>query len=103
MLFNGEHRKVFIHRSVTLLLYSRRFIMEDEAVGDGDDAPALGGYRGIVRDDDNRRAFRIELCQQRHDLLCRPSVQRACRFVRQQQGRMVDNRTRDRYPLLLPA
>ncbi len=48
-------------------------------------------------------ALCVQLVEEVQDLLRRLAVEVAGRFVREDQGRVVDQRARDRDPLLLPA
>lgn len=66
--------------------------------------PAARRYRGIVRDENQRRARRlIEFEQQVHDPRTRRSIEVAGRFVRKQHGGPRDERACNRYSLLFSA
>ena len=80
------------------------FVRNDLSIAHGQDAIRIGGDVGLVRDHDDRdAAFAIERGERLHDLVRRAGVEVAGRLVRQQQARVVDQRARDRDPLLLAA
>src|SRR6202165_2966097 len=59
---------------------------------------------GIMRDDDDRdAALGVEAVQQLHDLICVARIELTCRFVREHDPRVVDERSRDCDALLFAA
>ena len=75
----------------------------DAPVAHRQDARAAFGQRGIVRDDDERRAVGVDAIEQRGDLLAGCAIELAGRLVGQQQARSVGQRARDRHALHLAA
>ncbi len=79
-------------------------ILDDEAVGEEEDAVGHGGCARLVRDHQGRLAVAVDrVAQQGQDLLARVRVEVARRLVGEQHRRPVDERPRDRDALLLPA
>src|SRR5439155_3652770 len=62
---------------------------------------AISRIRLRVRHLHDRRAVRVELLEQLHDLLPLARVEIAGRLVREDQGRLVDQRARYGHELLL--
>ena len=76
----------------------------DPSVFNRDDAVGLQRDIFIMGDDDaGLIALLVRYSQQRHDLLSVAAVQIAGRLIRKQDRRMMNQRSSDRHPLLLPA
>ena len=76
----------------------------DVAVAERDDAFGVGGDVGLVRDEHDRdAAFFVELRKRRMTSCETLRVERAGRFVGEDEARVVDERARDRDALLLSA
>ena len=72
--------------------------------GRGDDAPAdAADQLAVVRGDEHRRAARVDLAEQVHDLERQVGIEVAGRLVGEDELRIVDERARDRDALLLAA
>src|SRR5262245_23679407 len=78
-------------------------IRHDVAIAHLDGAPGGGGDVMVVGDDDDRGSFAIEFGEQAENLLSRMRVERAGRFVSQQQRRPAAQRAGDSHALLLAA
>ena len=68
-----------------------------------DDAGRVARDVDVMSDDDHRLAAFIELAQKRHHVRAGRAIEVAGRLVREQDGRIVDHRARDRDALLLSA
>src|SRR3569833_297957 len=77
------------------------FVGVDLAVADVNDAVGVLGDVGLVSDEDDGVAFGLELIEERHDLHAGLGVEVAGGFVRQDDGRAVDQRAGDGYALAL--
>ncbi len=79
-------------------------LLHDAAVTKRDRHVGNRGDLGIVGDEDKRRASRaVDLQQQVDDVVSGRAVEIACRFVRQENRRVVGERSGDRDALLLAA
>ncbi len=94
------------------LLFNSSFILHplfdalvflDHTIADRDDAVRAGGDVGFVRDDDDGVAFRMEFLEEIHNVNARVRVERARRFIGEQQRRIVDERAGDCDALALTA
>ncbi len=81
----------------------QRLLVDDAAVEHVDLAIRVVGVARIVRDDADRRAFGVQLGEQRHHLLAVLRVQVTRRLVGEQDRRAADERARDGDALLLTA
>jgi hypothetical protein len=78
--------------------------VDDPTIGHFEDAVAELKHTRVVRDHDDRAiGFDSDLLQQPHHGLARLGIERRRRLVADQEPRFVDQRPRDRHPLLLPA
>jgi hypothetical protein len=84
-------------------LYARLRLWAEPAVAHLDDAVARSGVDVRVRDLDDRHALVVQLLEQVHDHFALGRVQRAGRFVGEQQARPRDHGARDGDELLLSA
>ena len=80
-----------------------RAIFLDQAVAHDDHALGVGRDVRLVGDQHDRDAVAGERAEQRHHLVAGARIEVAGRLVGQHQARLVDQRARDRDPLLLPA
>src|SRR5512147_2564900 len=81
-------------------------VMDDlvnETVLQPDGALGVRGNCRVVGHHDNGDALLVELMQDAHDLLARAAVEVAGGLIRDDHDRIVDEGTRNRNPLLLPA
>ena len=78
-------------------------LLDHPAVEEMDRTVGMPLIPGVVRDHTDRGPSPVELSQQLHDGLSVGGVQVARRLVRQQNGRIASNRTRNGDPLLLSA
>ena len=79
-------------------------IAHDDALPHRDDALVHGiDDFPVVRDHDDRRALLIHPLEQLHDLPGIPRIEVSGRLIRQQNVRMIDQRSRERHSLLLAA
>src|SRR5438876_7678489 len=78
-------------------------IIHDHAVAHHYVAFRISGDVLLVRDHDDRDAALVELLKNRHDLDAGSAVEITGRFIRQQDLRIIDQRARNRDPLLLTA
>ena len=79
-------------------------VIDYTPVVDMDDAAGMTGDIGIVGDQDDCNAvFLIEALEHGEDFLARARVKIARRLIGEKEGRMVDEGTSNRYPLLLTA
>ena len=92
-----------LHHATSATGVGLRRIFDDPPVVQSHDAPAMTGDPGIVRDDDDRLAFGMQLAEQRHDFGGRAAVEIAGRLVGQQQLRSTHQRARDGHALPLAA
>ena len=82
----------------------RAEVLDDQAVGEEEDAVGDRGCVRVVGDHDGGLAVaRDGLAQEREDLAAGARVEVAGRLVREHHRRLRDERTRDRDPLLLAA
>ena len=63
----------------------------------------MPGHVGLVRDEDDGDPVPVQLLEHRHDLDAGAGIEVARRLVGQNQDRVIDQRTRDGDPLLLPS
>src|SRR5262245_5750654 len=85
-------------------LVKHRLVASDLAVAEDDDAPGVFGDVVLVSDEQQRdAAFAVESLKNIHDFDRSAAVERAGRLVGQDDRRMIDQRPRDRYALLLSA
>src|ERR1700681_4950930 len=76
----------------------------DASVGEPHDAPPHAvDHRLIVGGDDDGGALGVDAREQRHDLVRSLGIEVSGRLVAEQDQRVVDERPRDRGPLLLAA
>ena len=66
-------------------------------------AAAVTGDFGVVRHEDNRASLGVELLEEYQYFEAGAGVEVPRRFVREDDGRIVDQRPRDRHALHLPA
>src|SRR5436190_9537957 len=76
---------------------------DDAAVSDGDHPIRVRRDHPVVRDEDQRQAFAVELAEQFHHRLRHLGIQIAGRLVRPHDARPPRQRPRDGDPLLLAA
>ena len=79
-------------------LLDQRALVEVQGVG-----RVFGGLRVVGDHDDGLAVVAVEQLQQAQDFLGRMAVEVAGRLVADQQGRVGDDRARDRHALLLAA
>lgn len=79
------------------------FVRGDFAVADMDDSMGVAGDIRLVCHDDNGVSLGVELVHQRHDFSAGLGVEVASRFVRKNDGRIIDQRSRDGDALALTA
>src|SRR5688572_14059135 len=79
----------------------RSAVLQDPSVPEDDDPLRVLRDVVLVGDEDDRLAFVVQALEHRHDLFRRLRVEVAGRLVREYQSRIVDERARDRHPLLL--
>ena len=73
----------------------------DAAVADFDDAAGIGGYVGVMRDQNDGVPVGVQLFQDRHHLGAAGLIQRTGGLVCQDHVAAIHQRARDRYALLL--
>lgn len=78
-------------------------VRRDQAVANDHRALGVLGHVGLVGHEEDRRAGRVEVGEQRQDLVARGRVQVAGRLVRQQQRGLHGERAGDGRALLLAA
>lgn len=100
------HRRVALELALGILV----FTVNHPTVADlqpilylQDAASVMRDVRLVCHEDHGDAAFAIELLKTRHDLHTRSRIERSGWFVRQNDARLVDQRPRDRHPLLLPT
>src|SRR5665647_3564959 len=79
------------------------FIARDQSVADADDALRVQGHFLLVRDDDDGVAPVGKALEQRHDFRAGLGIEISRRLVREQDGRLVDERAGDGDALALSA
>src|SRR5436190_13916401 len=79
------------------------YVLLHLAVADVDDAMRVGGDVGLVRDEDDRVAPRVQPMEHLHDFLAGLRVEVAGRLVGEQDGRVVHQGARDGDALALTA
>src|SRR5262249_6216046 len=67
----------------------------DQAIADRDDAMRTSGDVVLVRDKNDRVAVFVKFLEEVHDVIARRRVERAGRFVSQQDRRMIHQRPRN--------
>ena len=73
------------------------------AIAEADNALCVMRDIFFMRDDDDGFAFGVEILEDGHDLLAGARIEVAGRLIAQDNYRIVDQRARDRYALLLAA
>ena len=84
----------------------RRFlaITDDRAIDEADDARRVGpGQPFVVSDQQDRLTASVQVGEDRHHLLAGMGIERACRLVGKQKGRVVDQGSCNRNALALTA
>src|SRR3990170_2453691 len=99
--FDGRQRQQLRRRVASAL---DRLVAHDAPVADRDDAGGVAGDVVLVGDQQHGdAAVAVETLQDLHDLDAGAAVEIAGGLVGQDQLGVVDQRARDRHPLLLPA
>src|SRR5690606_37396822 len=78
-------------------------VLDHAAVAEPDEATGVLGNRRVMRDEDDRPAFLIELREQRQNFRAALAVERASRLVGQNDGGVVHERAGNGHALLLAA
>ena len=78
-------------------------LFADSTVLHPDSPPRPFRHPRIVRHEQQRRPLISQFCQNIHNLRTAAAIKISRRFVRQNDGRVVDERTRNRHTLLLSA
>src|SRR5512141_2538024 len=78
-------------------------VLDDPAVAERHDPFRVGRDVGLMRDENDRLPLAVQVLEHGHDLLGRPRVEVPRGLVGEHQFRVVDESSRDRNPLLLPA
>src|ERR1700691_6235159 len=79
-------------------------VSDDHSISQRDNAVSVRGNVTFMRyENDRESAFHVECADKRNDIQRAFRVEVSSRFVGEEDGRVVDERSSNRDPLLLPA
>ena len=100
----GQHPQFFEHFIELLFVgHGKNFLRLDLAMMELDAPVSQARHHGIVRDHHDRPPLLVKLAQQPQHNLFVDRVEVACRLIRQNNLRIIDQRPRNAHPLLFAA
>src|SRR5438105_9378190 len=95
--------RLHIQEETNYRLLGSHSVFDHAAVKEVDGAIGVFSKTGVVSDHTNCRSARVQFLQQSHHGLAVARVEVTGRFVREENGRLARERTRNRHSLLLTA